>query len=326
VAKDGAGQEEGHDMATTPLVTDTPSQLVVTDEVHVCRAALPGFPLDVIRTGIGDGPNITRSLDLDDCVIASRVIQFPIVARTDIVDDRILAVLITSAPEGSRWSEVDVEAGTVLLYGSGSEHSEISPSGLSYSFALIDVERLKELADNLNLSLRIPDNGTVKALAPTPNVQSLAVVLNSRRNPLLASAFNPSQGMATLHAVAEVLSENTPNNGDTKHGKVDSGYVVRICIQYAESIGRTPTLPELCMVGHVSQRRLRTAFNDIVGLPPLKYFQYRQLNKARIRLVNENKNVGYVAMDLGFTHLGRFANRYNQLFGELPSTTLKNHN
>ncbi len=60
-------------------------------------------------------------------------------------------MLITSGPEGNSWCEIDVEPGTVLLYGSGSEHTEISPAGLSYSFALIDRGRLEELADQLDL-------------------------------------------------------------------------------------------------------------------------------------------------------------------------------
>lgn len=79
------------------------------------------------------------------------------------------------------------------------------------------------------------------------------------------------------------------------------------------------------MVAHVSERRLRSAFTETVGMAPLKYFHYRLLNEARSRFIateNGHETVGVIALDLGFTHLGRFASRYQQLFGELPSATL----
>jgi AraC-like DNA-binding protein len=60
-------------------------------------------------------------------------------------------------------------------------------------------------------------------------------------------------------------------------------------------------------------------------LSPLRYFRYRLLNRARERLIaadEGHETISDIAMDLGFTHLGRFASRYEQLFGELPSATL----
>ena len=350
-------QEEAWRLAMQPT-TNTTSQLVVADEVELSQGALPGFPLDVIRIGVGNGPNITRSRGLGDVVITSRTIQFPIVARADVVDDRRSAVLITSAPEGSRWCEVDLESGTVLLplnvedfplleeavfeevevdgeeladainqvtiYGSGSEHTQISPVGLGSSFALFDSESLEVLADQLGLSLRVPRNGAVQALDPTPSVRSLAAVLNSRSDPLVSSAFDPPQGLSALHAVVAVLSE-TPHGGAGRRATINSRSVVGISIEYAESIHRAPSIAELCMVAHVSERRLRSAFTETVGMAPLKYFHYRLLNEARSRFIateNGHETVGVIALDLGFTHLGRFASRYQQLFGELPSATL----
>lgn len=318
----GWKEKGGRVLDARPIDT---SQLVVADEAEVCSVALPGLTLDVIRTGAGHGPNITRSRDFGDVVIASRVIQFPIVGRTDIADHRILAVLITAAPEGSRWCEIDVEPGTVLLYGSGSEHTEVSPPGLSFSSVLIDCERLEELADQLDLPLRLPGKGMVDAFGPSPSVRTLAAVLSSRRNPLTSTAFGPTQGSSALHAVAAALSEDAPNGRIGRSVKIDSGHVVRVCIEYVDSIGRTPSVAELCLVAHVSERLLRGAFTDTVGLSPLRYFRYRLLNRARERLIDADEGhetVSEIAIDLGFTHLGRFASRYEQLFGELPSATL----
>ena len=35
------------------------------------------------------------------------------------------------------------------------------------------------------------------------------------------------------------------------------------------------------------------------------------------------RNITELALDYGFVHLGRFSDTYRQLFGELPSDTLK---
>jgi AraC family ethanolamine operon transcriptional activator len=70
---------------------------------------------------------------------------------------------------------------------------------------------------------------------------------------------------------------------------------------------------------------LRTAFTDTVNLPPIRYFRYRLLNQARQRLLDSARSgatVSGVAADHGFGHFGRFANGYQELFGELPSATV----
>jgi AraC family ethanolamine operon transcriptional activator len=300
-------------------------RLVVADEVDVYSGALPGFRLDVVRTGVGFGPNIARSLVTDDAVIASGVIGFPIMGRTDVADDRLVAALITSAPRGSRWCEIDLEPGTVLLYGPGAEHTGISPAGTGYSFALIELDRIEQLADRLQLPIRLPERGSVEALDPTPSVRTLAATLSSRRDPAASDAFGSTDARSALHAVTAVLAEDSPNvRGGVCNG-IDNRHVVDVCVVYVDAIGRMPTMAELCMAAHVSERRLRDAFNDTMSVPPMKYFRYRVLTVARQRLLagcQECASVSYIAMDLGFAHFGRFAARYERVFGELPSETL----
>ena len=76
----------------------------------------------------------------------------------------------------------------------------------------------------------------------------------------------------------------------------------------------------------VSERALREGFRRYLGISPTQYMQLRTLNKARRRLAEilpEKGSVADVAFDLGVWDMGRFAARYRQLFGELPSNTLR---
>jgi AraC-like DNA-binding protein len=301
------------------------SCLVVADEVDGYAAAFPGIRLDVVRTGIGFGPDIVRSFRSDDAVIASGVIGFPTLDRAYIANDRLVAALVTSAPPGSRWCEMDLEPGTVFLYGPGAEHTGISRAGTGFSLAFIELDRIAQLADRLHLPIRLPGRGSVEALDPTPSVRTLAATLSSRRDPTASDAFGPSHALSALHAVTAVLSEDSSNvRGGVCNG-IDSRHVVQVCVTYVDAIGRMPSIAELCMLAHVSERRLREAFTDTMGVAPIKYFRYRMLTAARQRLLagcRECVSVSYVAMDLGFGHFGRFAARYQRVFGELPSETL----
>jgi AraC family ethanolamine operon transcriptional activator len=79
------------------------------------------------------------------------------------------------------------------------------------------------------------------------------------------------------------------------------------------------------MVG-VSERSLRAAFHDVIGLSPKQYVIAQRLRAAREALCAANPQtttVTDIAMAYGFFELGRFAGRYRHTFGEAPSRTLR---
>lgn len=76
----------------------------------------------------------------------------------------------------------------------------------------------------------------------------------------------------------------------------------------------------------VSPRTLYNAFIDITGVAPHAYFLRQRLNAARHQLAAgspRRETVTNIALELGFTELGRFAGRYRDFFGENPSDTLQ---
>ena len=75
----------------------------------------------------------------------------------------------------------------------------------------------------------------------------------------------------------------------------------------------------------VSLRSLQLAFAEVHGgLSPRDVLNRIRLEKARARLLaaDGDGQVTTVAMDSGFSHLGRFSQAYARAFGEKPSETL----
>lgn len=90
--------------------------------------------------------------------------------------------------------------------------------------------------------------------------------------------------------------------------------------------GFCPSVVDICAEIKVSQRNLQYSFKKILDLTPNAYLQHLRLNQVRRRLKNPDTSditVTRVATHWHFFHLGRFASDYLQLFGELPSTTLR---
>lgn len=86
------------------------------------------------------------------------------------------------------------------------------------------------------------------------------------------------------------------------------------------------SIPELAKMVGVPERTLRTAFYRYYGLSPSELLRIARLNRVRQLLLAstpEQTTVSRVAFDLGFWDLGRFAGNYRELYGELPSTTLR---
>jgi transcriptional regulator GlxA family with amidase domain len=102
--------------------------------------------------------------------------------------------------------------------------------------------------------------------------------------------------------------------------------VARVLEFLRDNIGEPITVAELSRLAGVSERTLRAAFHDVVGLSPKQYSITGRLRAARAALSAADPattTVTDVAMTYGFYELGRFAERYRHAFGEVPSHTLR---
>jgi AraC family ethanolamine operon transcriptional activator len=86
------------------------------------------------------------------------------------------------------------------------------------------------------------------------------------------------------------------------------------------------TCKELANAASVSERTLRTAFNEYFGVGPIRFLQLRQLNRIHRALKAaeaEESTVSQILIEHGEWAFSRFAARYRRLYGELPSDTLR---
>jgi len=88
------------------------------------------------------------------------------------------------------------------------------------------------------------------------------------------------------------------------------------------------TLGKLSNITGVSGRTLHNGFKRFRNVSPLEYLTDIRLQKARSALLKActDATVTSIAQASGFSHLGRFSQRYFQEFGEHPSDTLRRGN
>ena len=82
---------------------------------------------------------------------------------------------------------------------------------------------------------------------------------------------------------------------------------------------------EVCSRLGTSRRKLSYCFQDVLGTTPIKYLRSLRLNSVRraLRQAAPGVTIQDIASHWGFWHLSQFAQDYRQLFGELPSDTLR---
>jgi AraC family ethanolamine operon transcriptional activator len=102
--------------------------------------------------------------------------------------------------------------------------------------------------------------------------------------------------------------------------------VARVVSFLRTNVGEPVTVAEMSGMAGVSERTLRAAFRDVIGLSPKQYAITERLRAAHDALCAadpKTTTVTDIAMAHGFFELGRFAGRYRHTFGEAPSRTLR---
>jgi transcriptional regulator GlxA family with amidase domain len=102
--------------------------------------------------------------------------------------------------------------------------------------------------------------------------------------------------------------------------------IVSACLLLAENLQyHDVTMTALCGAAGASERRVRHAFVETVGVSPMPYLRSVALESVRRALEDnpfERDAVTRAASDFGFSHLSRFAGHYRTQFGESPRDTV----
>lgn len=86
------------------------------------------------------------------------------------------------------------------------------------------------------------------------------------------------------------------------------------------------TVLDLCRMLRCSRRTLQTSFQRVANVTPVEYLRSIRLNAVHRLLRSTSVDellIGDAAARWGFTHLSYFAREYRDLFGELPSQTVR---
>ncbi len=163
--------------------------------------------------------------------------------------------------------------------------------------------------------------------------------------------------MATLqrlHAAARSLAENAPEviaNAEAARGLEQALIEAMVgCLSAAETVEESAAqrrhetimqrfhaaledrpdeavyVPDLCARIGASQRTLEVCCHESLGVSPKRYLLLRRLTQARKALTRDDPHaatVTTIAADCGFWHFGRFAAEYKAVYGESPSSTLR---
>ncbi len=140
-----------------------------------------------------------------------------------------------------------------------------------------------------------------------------------------AAARNAAKEVVKLAVSALAQRETYPPNSEGRP-KISRPQIIGRCMDFLEQQAVGPAaVADLATAAGVSERTLRTAFNQYFGVGPIRYLQLRHLQMVRRALLNADADVTTVRRVLiehGEWEFSRFASRYRQQFGELPSETL----
>lgn len=92
-----------------------------------------------------------------------------------------------------------------------------------------------------------------------------------------------------------------------------------------QRIGESICLHDLCEAAAASERTVRNACEIVTGESPMSFLRAMRLNQVRRALLNATTPVKITETGArwGFLHMPQFSRDYRELFGELPSETIR---
>jgi AraC family ethanolamine operon transcriptional activator len=289
---------------------------------------IPGWSLQCVQTSAGALSGGARELHVPGIQLLDEQYRHVVTNHYGVAPAGSIAVVIPlqlyseGRLNGTPWT-----SGQVCVWDTDREFNAISPPG---DLLVVIVDR-QLLSDYIRQT---------EHLDPLPALRGGSLVFEAAVGPLAASllplitdGFDPADENASLasqEAVRQhVLETLAPLLVDrvvdawasTTHGTHLAN--VRRVRHLAMAQPDSPLqVQDLCQALQVSRSSLQASFRAVLGMSPLNYLRTLRLDGVRRDLI-AGASVKSAVEKWGFWHWSRFSHDYRQLFGELPSQTLR---
>lgn len=222
------------------------------------------------------------------------------------------------------WRGRDVDAGTVLVFPTGSELRSFSGPDFEVYTLSVSEDQVARVCERFRLDFPATHRRP-ETFRPEPGLLD-----QCRRQLRRARQTGDARSVAEANEVIEALSLHWLRAGQAGSQRVQPrrfrDLAIAKCLRRIEAPDWAELTPAiLCEVAPVGERTLQYAFRERFGLSPAAFLKMRRLAEVRSRLAragDPDAAIGEIAASFGFWHTGQFAADYRRAFGETPSRTL----
>jgi AraC family transcriptional regulator, ethanolamine operon transcriptional activator len=206
-------------------------------------------------------------------------------------------------------------------------------SGSRVTGMLVPQQRMLEIYLGLNPHQpEIPVRAiSLFALSDDDRARALRLKFEALREQVLQQAADPAAAGIAADALVEAhlvaaLSVRPDDRPACSRGRRTHYLAMQRAEEFMrQNLRRDIYITELCNAAGVSERALRYAFDDLLGVSPNRYLSMLRLCTACKNLTLSDasrRSVKSVALSCGLWDLSRFADHYRRVFGERPRDTL----
>jgi AraC-like DNA-binding protein len=289
--------------------------------------------LKVIVAARGKFQATLTRIDLNRLWMQRSRLSLPTVTHSTVHKDRNPIFFLAEAEQiPITHSGIRISPGDIVFNSSGAEHHHRTSANTLWgavSLTADDLATFGQVFGGRDLTAPV----STRVVRPQPLLMSRLLKLHKAAADLAAIApeilSHPEVAKALEQELVRTMIACLTDSA-TEESYRSNRHRSEVMRRFERILDAYPNRPlyiaEVCAEIGASDRTLRSACQEHLGLSPHRYLWLRRMNLARRALALADpsaRTVTEVANDYGFGELGRFSVTYRQLFAESPSATLR---
>lgn len=295
------------------------------------QAGFRGATINVVLTSPGTFSAHLTSVELSHTTLYSMQESLPHTAYVALPPETVAFAFSLSAPPPI-WGGAEMNTGDLMFHSVGERMHQRTRAAGKWGIISVDGGFFAQSSKALAGSAIIPPR-VGKVLRPSGADMNELQRLHAEACRLVETKPDTVAHREVARAIEHEIIYALINclkadvvHGDTAARRRCAAVMSRFEAALAANVGRQLPMPTICKSLGVAERTLRMCCRECLGTSPSRYIQLRRLNLVRDALRQAGPataKVSDIAARYGYSEFGRFAASYRAIFGETPSTTLR---